>query len=286
MIEQTELTPVSTVGREELISRIIGKLMAHEDMLSYSSLSNFWDSPKDFIDYKLKQKETTPAMLFGQILHCLVLQPDEFEKRYHMIDDADIVAQIGGGNPRNTKAYKEWKVTALAEAGDRMLITDKDARDAKIMANNILFNRASRKILNANPEREKPVEWEYQNFLFRGFIDGNGPKGIFDLKMVPDASKRKAQATIVNEGYYLQAAMYLTALGVKKPYHIICVDKKGGVSVHLISDHLMQEGFDQYARLIKQFNLAILEERFNESHDFWADRHDGIFECDKPAYLY
>lgn len=286
MIEELDAVTTAIEGRQEKVNNIVMKLLRHEDSLSYSALSAFWESPKDFIDYKLKDRITTPAMIFGSMLHCLVLEPDKFEERYHCIDDQDIVAQIGGGNPRNTKAYKEWKHVAIAEAGDRILVTDKDHRDAKIMANNIKYNRASKKVLQAHPDREKPIEWEFENFRWRGIIDLDGPKSMADLKMVPDASQRKAQQTILRNGYHLQGAMYLTGTGEPKPYYIICVDKKGGVSVHLLEDPLIDDGVKLYTKLVKHFNLCILEERFNESYDFWADRHDGIHICEKPAYMY
>lgn len=286
MSEELEAVTTAIEGRQDKVNAIVMKLLRHEDKLSYSSLSSFWESPKDFIDYKLKQKVQTPAMVFGSMLHCLVLEPETFESKYHCIDDKDIVAQIGGGNPRNTKLYREWKEVALIEAGERILVSDKDYRDAKIMANNIKYNRASYKILANHSEREKPIEWEFENFLFKGVIDLDGEKSMADLKMVPDASHRKAQQTILRNGYYLQGAMYLTGIDAKKPYYIICVDKKGGVSVHLLEQHLIDDGVELYTKLVKQFNLCILEERFNESYDFWADRHDGIHVCEKPAYMY
>jgi hypothetical protein len=59
-------------------SPIISGLMSGESHLSYSSLKAFKKSPIDFINYKMGKKETTDAMLFGSMLHCLVLEPQDF----------------------------------------------------------------------------------------------------------------------------------------------------------------------------------------------------------------
>src|SRR5687767_9617340 len=100
---QAEIT-----SRQEHIDRIVNGLMSHENHLSYSSISAFKHSPRKFIDYKMGIKEETDAMLYGSMLHCLVLEPDDFFNRYHTIEDGDICNQIGGAKPRATKVYKEW----------------------------------------------------------------------------------------------------------------------------------------------------------------------------------
>lgn len=273
-------------SRQAQIDRIVNGLMTHEDHLSYSSLSAFKSSPKAFIDYKLGVKEETESMLYGAMLHCLVLEPDDFFNRYHCLDDRDICNQIGGAKPRATKQYKEWKEVAMQAAAGKTLVETDDYLAAKIAADNILYNRASRKVLDLSATREKPIEWEFKNFKFKGFIDGDGEKAIFDLKTCPDARPKKFHRTIVDNGYYLQAAMYLYATGIPKDYYIIAVDKKNGVSVHKLEMALIEHGMAEYEELLNKFNHCILKDSFDQSHDFYSERYDGIFMCEKPSYLY
>src|SRR5688572_30277110 len=133
---------------------LIESLMSGEGHLSFSSLKAFADSPSSFLEYKLAKPEPTDAMLFGSMLHCLILEPQDFDKRYLCLDDADICNSIGGAKPRATKAYKEWKAIAIAEAGERLIVETNDYLAAKIMAYNVRSNRASRKILDMCPEHE------------------------------------------------------------------------------------------------------------------------------------
>jgi hypothetical protein len=174
----------------------------------------------------------------------------------------------------------------MQEAGGKILVETDDYQAAQIAANNILYNRASSKVLAMAETKEKPVEWEYKNFKFRGFIDGDGGKAMFDLKTCPDAKPEKFQREIMNRGYYLQAAMYLYAIGQVKDYYIIAVDKKNGVSVHKLEMALIEHGMTEYEELLNKFNHCILTDSFDQSYDFYSQRFDGIFMCEKPAWAY
>lgn len=271
-------------SRSQLIKDIVDKVMAGEKSLSYSALSNFKSSPKDYIDYCLKTVEPTPAMVFGKMVHCLILEPDEFPLRYFVLDDKEIVAEIGGGNPRNTNNYKAWKQNEITKAEGKEIVAPNDYLTAQIQALNVTHNRAASKVLKMVSEHEKKIEWNYLNFFFRGILDGDG-ECVLDLKSCSDATPRKFQRTIIEMDYHIQAAMYLKGLGVKKRYFIIAMDSTG-VSVHELSETILGYGMEEYDRLLIKFNECILNDEFNMSYDFYAERFDGIYVADKPGYLY
>lgn len=277
---------IEVSSRQLHIDRIVNGLMSHKDHLSYSSISSFKNSPRKFIDYKMGVKDETDAMLYGSMLHCLVLEPDDFYNRYHIIDDTEKCNEIGGAKPRATKVYKEWYQIAIQEAGQKKIVETNDYYAARTAASNVTNNRASAKILQMATQREKPLDWEYKNFKFKGFIDGDGEAAIFDLKSCPDASPQKFQREIMNRGYYMQAAMYLCGLGQVKDSYIIAVDRMNGVSVHKLENKLVEHGASEYNEILDKFNHCILTDAFDQSHDFWSDRWDGIFNCEKPGYLY
>lgn len=274
-------------NRDQKIERLIADLMSGEKSLSYSAMKAFRESPNDFIEYALREKKQTDAMFLGTVVHCLVLEPEKFAERYMIMDDAEICLQIGGAKPRATTKYKEWKAEFYAACGDKyQVVSSVIYKAAKFIADTVKNNRASRKVLAMCTESEQAIEWEYKNFRFRGFIDKIGEKCIIDLKLVKDAQAKKAQRTIIDMWYHGQAAMYLTAKEIMIPYYIICVDRKGGVSVHKLHKHLIEHGFEEYENLVLKFNECLLKERFDESFDFWAEQWDGIYIADKPAYMY
>jgi len=284
LVEEIEEVVIIQDFKQKL-DQLIDDLMTGKKLLSFSSLKKFRDTPIDFVNYVLQKPEQTEAMFLGTVIHCLVLEPEKFDERYTVMDDTAKVAEIGGGNPRNTNLYKEWKANFLANVKGTV-ITIKIHEQAKAIANNIMFNRAAKKIISLCPEREKYIEWQYKNFGFRGYIDLNGQKLKADLKLVPDASPRKAQRTIIDRWIYGQAAMYLTEEGVKVPFYIIAFDRKGGVSVHKLDKSLIDHGLEEYETVVDKFNECLIKENFNQSYDFWAESWDGIFVCDKPAYMY
>lgn len=270
---------------KQKLDQLIDDLITGTKLLSFSSVKAFRNTPIDFVNYVLQKPEQTDAMFLGTVIHCLVLEPDKFDERYTVMDDTKKVAEIGGGNPRNTNLYKEWKANFLANVKGQV-ITIKIHEQAKAIANNIMFNRAAHKILSICPQREKYIEWTYKNFGFRGYIDLCGEKVYADLKLVPDASPRKAQRTIIERWMHGQAGMYLTEKGLICPFYIIAFDRKGGVSVHKLHKSLIDHALEEYSMVIDKFNECLLKENFGQSYDFWAESYDGIFVCDKPAYLY
>lgn len=285
LIEQVEEALVID-DRASKIDQLIADLRSGEKKLSYSAMKAFRQSPNDFIDYCFREKEQTEAMFLGSIIHCLVLEPEKFAERYTIMDDRSKVEEIGGGNPRNTNLYKAWKAEFIADCTGEV-VPFKTYKVAEIVANNIKYNRASSKVLSiCDGETEKYVEWQYKNFNFHGYIDKIGKKALCDIKLVPDASPRAAQATIIKNWHYGQAGMYLTAEGLKLPYYVICADRKGGVSVHKLHTNLIDHALNEYSDLVDKFNECLFKENFNQSYDFFADSYDGIFICDKPNYLY
>lgn len=278
--------------RQSKIDQLISDLMSGAKTLSFSSLKAFKNSPSDFIDYCFREKKQTEAMLLGTLIHCLVLEPAEFEKRYTVLDDEAKCIEISGADwqdegkkPRSTKKYKEWKAEFMANC-EGEIIPLKAFQQAAIIAGNITHNKAAKKVLSLCPNREVKIEWKYKNFGFKGYYDGGGEKVRCDIKKVPDASPRAAQRTIIQMWYHGQAAMYLTAEKVMLPFYIICADAKGGVSVHKLDKSLIEQGLEDYSDIVDKFNECLLKENFNESYDFWAESYDGIFVCDKPAYMY
>lgn len=281
---QAEIT--SQLTRSDRVEQIVQRLMAQDDHLSYSSLSAFKDSPKSFIDYKLGDKVETDAMRYGAMLHCLILEPQDFENRYYILDDTAVCSQIGGAKPRATNAYKEWRAGVQEEAAGKIIVEPDEYQTAQITAANVHHNRASRKILNMCPLREQPVDWEYLNFKFKGYKDGEGEKAIFDLKVMPDANPKRVDREIIDRWLYVQAAMYCYGSGGYKPYYIIAVDKKNGVCVKELHQKLVEQGIGEYDQYVKLFNQCILDEAWDQSYDFYSERFDGIHVCEKPAWLY
>lgn len=285
--EKLELLPpimeVVKDDRSEFIKDLIEKIRSGESKLSYSSLSQFKKSPRNFIDYKLGKKDQTDAMKLGKLVHCLILTPELFEDHYFVFDDTDKVVEIGGGNPRATKVYKEWKAEQLEAVGEKEAISKGEYDQAKLMADAVLNNSASKPLLAKCPKRETPMTFEMNGLNIVCFLDAHGHECILDIKICQDADPNKFQRTIMNDGYYLQGGVYEHAMGELLPYYIIAVDRSGGVSVHLLMDGLLEYGMNELERITRQFVECMDKNDFHHSFEYGS--HTGYFQMDKPPYF-
>ena len=84
------------------------------DYFSPSQLKKLFVSVSSLTSYLKKKWATTSSMTLGTLVHCLILEPEEFSKRYIILDDRDVCKEIGGARPSSTKKYKDW-LSAVAE---------------------------------------------------------------------------------------------------------------------------------------------------------------------------
>lgn len=284
------LTDIQNLQAAEILDRI----MRQDDHLSFSSMNAFRRSPLDFIRYKLGIREETDSMIYGSMVHTLILQAKLFDQKYLIKDDFAICQQIGGAKPRATTKYKEWFIQWEASAGDRIIVGREDYLLAQSIATASKLNKASAKVLygpdGQDGECEVAAEMEYKNFIFRGFIDKLFPTYAVDIKTCADAEKKKFQRTILDKGYYIQAAIYKLMHPEIEEFYFIAVDKIGGISVHRITKRLMQQGLADFNELCNSFNHCYLTDGFDRSFDWWAEirdnKWDGIFDCEPGFGMY
>lgn len=267
-------------AREKFTYMLINQIRTGEVKLSYTAMSKFRESPRSFIDYKMKPKEQTPDMLKGSILHAMVLEPETVSDKY--ITDGEIVQQLrdeGSASPRATKNYKEWLACQTVE------IVSQDIYDScRRMADAVLENSASKHVLSLISETEVKIEFTHNRLQFIGFLDGKG-KVIIDLKKCQDANPDKFRRDIANKGYWLQAGVYSVGVGEILPYYLIAVDENCGVSVHELEDSFVEYGMEVFDRLTNDFIDCMDNNLFHRSFEHKSVSPDGTFRCSRPPYL-
>lgn len=264
-------------AREMFIEDLRQKFLSGNGHLSYSSISKFMDSPKHFIDYKMASTQKVYEKT-GSVMHEFVLFPDREPEGYET--DGDIVAQIGGGNPRNTTKYKEWKAS---RDNTKELISIDDWNDAKYRAQCILSNDVAMGLLNQCPNREKKFTFTVRGIEIICYLDAFGGI-IIDLKSCADASPRKMQRDILNLKYWMQGGVYTLAAEEVLPYYIIAADKSGGVSIHELEEELITHGMNKFDYYVSMFIDCVEKNQFHMSHEYWAPKN-GVYNLPKPVWL-
>ena len=229
---------------------------------------------------------STPAMILGELVHCMVLEPEKVPERYFIAPNvngatkegkaawqkiyADFVADVGP----EFKMTQGEVIQAVKDATGTTVVSDKVYNDAKFRAQQVAKNAAGRHVLDMITETERKVEYEFEGLKFSGRIDGLGHRMIMDLKNVPDATLDKATGAIWSRRLHWQAFGYDRALNGGNQYFVVCVDGTGETSVHAFNQRHLDNAEKQLVKYIWYFKRAIVESIFDPSvwdmsQDFW-----------------
>lgn len=251
--------------------------------LSHSALNAFQKSPRHFIEYKTGEREQTPAMLFGSLVHCMVLEPDEVESRYIQIpEDAP---RRPSDRQRNAKNPSDSTIESIAfwdewerKAEGKGQISADDWEAAERMKDAIYSNDASRFVLDMIDQTEVHIEWTFKGFQWHGYIDGKGEKIIMDLKTIRDATPRFVERAIKYDGYARQAAHYTIGAGNKDcSYYVVAVDKNCHVTTCKLRKTTLKAAWEEIEILTGMFRKCLALDEWGKSYDFWA-HSAGIYE--------
>ena len=218
--------------------------------ISRSELFKISESPEKFKYCREHPEEPTPALIFGQLLHKVVLLPD-------MIWDDFIVAP---NVDRRTKAGKEEYAAFLEEAKDKVVVTSDMMTQALEMASALSGNEFAQKLLDG--EKEKEFFWsdDMTGEDCKCRVDCLTEVGenliVVDLKTTDCAETEAFTRSAIKYGYDLQAAMYSDGVekntGRKPLFVFIAIEKKPPYAVNIMqADELfIRRGYDRFRELI------------------------------------
>lgn len=208
-----------------------------KDYLSYSALKYAADGSQDQ-DMKLFElymkgllKKSSPALSFGKLYDCLLLEPQKVDDLFYVLDDSEIIAELSGQykNPKNTKVYKERTAHAVEEA--EKLGKTVVSEDDMSMAENMVLRLDNSEVLDTETGEIRMVrdylkgnaQHEINDWIgevpVRGFLDVLGDGFITDSKSTRSISGFKYDVNKFN--YDIQAYIYTTVLGIDQFYWVV-----------------------------------------------------------------
>jgi hypothetical protein len=180
--------------------------------LSYSSLKYALQDMRLFEMYMAGQlRKESDALTFGSLYDDLLFASSEdVNSKYLVLDDDEIVKEIGGASPRSTKKYKEW-LAELTESNNSKTLVKAEDYD---MAIDMITRLQDCGILETYLDGQYQVE--FNKFIgeipVRGFLDCLTTDGnIVDLKSARSVSAFKYDA--FKFGYDIQAYIYTKVFG-------------------------------------------------------------------------
>jgi len=272
--------------RQGLLAR--GRLLFDQDIDAYhggegiskTGLDRIARSPAHYfaltLDPHRPPEKDRAGQLEGQLGHCAILEPAEFDKRYIVGPDVN----------RNTKAWKEF----LESAGDRIAIKPDQYEAAMRQAESVRrLPDIAEALATGNPEVSAYWTDPRTGVLCRCRPDWVHPVGdeaviLLDVKTYSDASLEEFARQCARKAYHKQAAYYsdgYAAASGKRVLAFIFVavetDWPHAASATMLDGQAIEQGRIEYRR-----NLETYAQCLKTGH--WPGYSAGIETVSLPRW--
>lgn len=202
----------------------------HKDIgISNSGISLILDAPKKYwskyIDpERTEDEEKTQALILGSAIHCLVLEPELFDKQFVVAPKVDRRTTEGKKTWADFLCYVQSKSfnkslkfcpeSKIYVAQPKPTILRVEAYiKAQKMAQSIRGNKAFMAFARMGGKVEHSAYWkDYSGSWLRSRPDFYNDQFILDIKTTRSAKEKDFQRSIETYGYHRQAAMALDGL--------------------------------------------------------------------------
>lgn len=236
--------------------------------MSNSAMKHFRQSPRHYLYYMNSPFEETPAMILGRAFHCYVLEPDEFENQFFLLDESK---RPEPDKTMSSKLNQNWKYSLISRNAKKTLIKDEDLNLVKRMADALYNCPPARELLEVITEVEKPVFWKdpETGIEMKAKYDGISPDITIDLKTCVNAEPHVFGFHSYDMGYHRQGALYSDSRPIatdptgkplrlpKGDFYFIAVEKEPpyGVSVNKASRDFIIRGRLEYTEILENFRF-------------------------------
>lgn len=217
--------------------------------LGSSDIKQLLQNPHGF----RQEKPTSKALELGSLVHRLILEPQEFESCYYVLDNID----------KRTKEGKEKYLKALAEAEaeNKEIIDIATFQQGKEIAE--AFNQSAVSKLISGGVAEYCAFDEIDGVAVKCKPDyyREDKKIIIDLKttsLAGGASALNFQKAVANYRYYIQASLYMRILGADE-FYFIAIETQSPfmIGVYKLDISALELGETQIKKAIKRYkNLS------------------------------
>ncbi len=187
---------------------------------SHSMLEVYHKSPARFeaiyISQTLPRPPSTPAMVLGSLLHCLVLEPHQLWTHFYCAVDCE------------SRRGKKWELAVdTAKGAGLECVLPSQAVEAERMAEAITNHPLAAKLLGMEGITEEPIRWEDENgHLLKCKPDRLIPDGSLNCMLYPELKSsitptpEEFAKQAYNFGYHRQMAHY--GDGITAKYDRLC----------------------------------------------------------------
>jgi len=225
--------------------------------ISRSSLMKIKKSPYHYwYEYEsglYQRPEPTDALILGDVVHTIVLEPHLYDERYVISPKFD----------RRTTAGKADYAAFQESAMGKVVLSPEIAAQAAGMAGAVNQNEIACSLL-ADSVVEESIFWTHETGLqCKVRPDSRCGSVVVDLKTSKDAGFRGFQSSAFSFGYFVQAGMIhqgLKSIGVDmEKFVFIAVEKDlpYAVGIYVLDEEALDYGINQFNELMGMYAMCL-----------------------------
>lgn len=255
----------------------------------YASKSSVWSCVKDAESYQAVPFKPTPATIMGSYLDAHLLDRQELVHFYDAEDNPHLSVDKNGNKRCASKEAKRWK--AEMEESGKFAVTAAQTQQIKSALKKISENEDSRELLEKSKSQVALFTDNLHGMPFKGLLDivphseGRYGDGLADLKRTSKWLPNEFKWHLMNMGYHVQAAAYLTMWNMYQEEHggndfrdkwyflLSSSDAPYGAGVAELSQEKIDEGKEWLKNNIPKFKQIIYTNSFKNPYE----QNDIIF---------
>ncbi len=220
-------------------------------------------------------KPDSKATAYGSALHCLLLEPENFNKKFE-VDKTAPRNKSKAIYGRTSQIFQNWLAEAQLRAGTKRVITDDEYKEVLVLqkAYKSLIDELV-KIPGRTLVCERPVQWEDEEtgHPCTGFIDAMIGGVILDLKTTSDMTDYMLHKKCENS-YFIQAAVYAEAVrkldGIENPLvMLIFMRSEPPYTIRkiIVDKNTLELGLREFRKAIRIYRECAEKQRFKISSE-------------------
>jgi exodeoxyribonuclease VIII len=241
--------------------------------LSCSGIKDFLKAPAVYKAKKETAESTNDAFLLGSAFHAVVLEPDVYEESFAVFD--------------GTRRGKAWESFAQ-ENCYKTIITPSIQSTVEAMREAVMKDETALALISAQGECEESVFWNDATYGFpcKCRPDKRIPelKMLIDLKSTVDASPEGFAKSVINYGYDIQAAWYLSGINAAqsdlyRDFLFVAVEKNPPylTQVYRATDDVIESGKKKIRSMIGRYAECL-------KTDVWPGYDGGVIDIVLPSW--
>lgn len=227
---------------------------------------------------RAREWNSTPEKTLGSLVHCLVLEPQSFEKEFFLMPEL---------NNRTNEGKARKQELLMANPG-KLAITDEMLVKANGMRSSIRANQEVMKLLEPG-KKEASFFWTcpYSGLNFRAKLDHSSSKHFCELKTSYTAKPDEFDKIAHNLNYDLSLTHYREALRVsmgieQSPAYFVVVEPEAPYvcQPYKVGDSIWETGHHKWVRAIDQLAAGMKTDKWP---GYFPDVF-GIPELNSPSW--